>query len=84
MPKTNIKVEKLPQNTRKLNTIQSSLSNEKLKLNDIHHEKGALIWLSTLSLKYERYYLNQQEFWDLLKLRYAWPLSRLPIQCKGA
>ena len=27
------------------------------------------------------YCLNKQEFWDLVKLRYGWLLSRLPTQC---
>ena len=57
------------------------MSDEKLKLNDIHQEKGASIWLSTLPLRDEGYCLNKQEFWDLVKLRYGWPLSRLPTQC---
>ena len=48
MPKTNIKLEKLRQNTHKLNAIRCSLSDEKLKLNDILQEKGASIWISTL------------------------------------
>ena len=71
MLKTNIKLEKLWQNTQKLNVIQCSLSGEKLKLNDRHQEKGTSIWLSTLPLKDEGYCLNKQEFWDLVKLRYG-------------
>ena len=79
--KANIKLEKLRQNTQKLNVTRGSLSDEKLKLNDTHQEKGASIWMSTLPLKDEGYCLNKQEFWDLVKLRYGWPLSRLPTQC---
>ena len=81
MLKTNIKLEKLRQNAKKLNVIRCSLSDEKLKLNDIHQEKGASIWLSALPLRDEGYCLNKQEFWDLVKLRNGWPLSRLPTQC---
>ena len=51
MLKTNIKLEKLRQNTKQLNVIRSSLSDE--KLSDIHQEKGASIWLSTLPLRDE-------------------------------
>ena len=51
MLKTNIKLEKLQQNAKKINVIRCSLSDEKLKLNDIHQEKGAPIWLSTLPLR---------------------------------
>ena len=81
MLKTNIKLEKLRQNTKKLNVIGCSLSDEKLKLNDTHQGNGASIWLSMLPLRDEGYCLNKQEFWDLVKLRYGWPLSRLPTQC---
>ena len=62
MLKTNIKLEKLRQNTQKLNVIRCSLSDEKLKMNDIHQERGASIWLSNLPLKDEGYCLNKQEF----------------------
>ena len=57
------------------------MSDEKLKLNDIHPEKGTSIWLSRLPLKEKGYCLNKQEFWDLVKLRYVWPLSWLLMQC---
>ena len=57
------------------------MSDEKLKLNDMNQENGASIWLSTLPLKDNRYCLNKQQFWDLVKLRYGWPLLRLPTQC---
>ena len=73
------KVEKLQQNTQKLNAIRCFLSDEKLKSNDIHQEKYASIWLSTLPLKDKGFCLNKKEFWDLVKLRYSWSLSRLPI-----
>ena len=43
MLKTNIKLEKLRQNTRKLNVIRCSLSDEKLKLSDIHQERDASV-----------------------------------------
>ena len=81
MLKTNIKLEKLRQNTQKLNVKQCSSSDVKQKFNDIHQQKGASIWLSTLPLKDKRYCLNKQEFWDLVKLRCGWSLSRLPTQC---
>ena len=62
MLKTNIKLEKLRQNAKKLNVIRCSLSDEKPKLNDIHQEKGASIWLSTLPLRDKGCCLNKQEF----------------------
>ena len=42
--------------------IQWSLFDEKLKLKDIHQEKGASIWLLMLPLKEEAYCLTKQQF----------------------
>ena len=66
---------------KKLNVMRCFLSDQKLKLNGIHQDSGASIWLSTLPLKDKGYCLNKQEFWDLVKLRYGWPLSRLLTHC---
>ena len=81
MLNTNIKHEKLQQNTQKSNVIRCCLADGKLKLMDIHQEKGASKWLSTSPLKDEGYYFNKQEFWYLVKLRHSCSLSLLSTQC---
>ena len=40
-----------------------------------------LVWLSMLPLKDKGYCLNEQEFWDLMKLVYGFSLLWLPSQC---
>ena len=60
MLKTNIKLEKVWENTEKINVIRSSLLDEKLKLNNIHHEKSGSIRLLTLPLKDEGCCLKKQ------------------------
>ena len=35
----------------------------------------------TLPIKEEGYMLNKHEFWDLINIRYGWPLSRTPRTC---
>jgi len=45
-------------------------------------EVGASSWLTTLSLKNEGYCLNKQLFWDLIRLRYGWQLTRTPENCE--
>ena len=57
------------------------LPSNKIRLNKINQEKSASTWLSTLPLKEEGYSLSKQEFWDLVKIRYGWPLSRSPNMC---
>ena len=34
-----------------------------------------------LSIKYYGYELTKQEFWDTIKIKYNWPLDRIPSQC---
>ena len=54
---------------------------KKIHLNKINQEKGASTWLLTLRLKGEAYSSSKQKFWDLMKMRYDWQLSRLPNMC---
>ena len=75
--KYNVKKEKLQRNTKRL----QSLSINKTCLSKIKQKKGASTWLSTLPLKEEGYNLLKQEFWDLVKIRYEWPLLRLSNMC---
>eukprot|EP00111_Clytia_hemisphaerica_P014707 TCONS_00043349-protein len=50
-------------------------------LHETNSTKGASIWLSTLPLKEEGFQLDKGVFWDLIKIRYGKPLSRLPEIC---
>ena len=36
-----------------------------------------------MPIKEEGYILNKQLFWDLLRIRYGWMLTRLPNDCEG-
>ena len=78
--KNNFKKEKLQRNTERLRSLIIHLPTDKIRLNKINQGKGASTYLSTLPLK-ERYSLSKQEFWDLVKMRYERPLSRLPNMC---
>ena len=57
------------------------LPTNKIRLNKINQENGASTWLSTIPLKEEGQSLSKQEFWNVVKIRYRWPLSRLPNMC---
>lgn len=46
----------------------------------MHQEKDATIRLSKLPLKNKGCCLNKQDFWDLVKLKYGWSLSRQPTE----
>ena len=79
--KYNIKEEKLQRNTERLQSLIIELPTNKIRLNKINQEKGASTWLSTLPLKEEGCSLLKEEFWDLVKIRYGWLLSRLSNIC---
>ena len=57
------------------------MSQHQIRLNDINQEIGASSWISTLPLASERYIMNKQLFWDLIRIRYGWELKRLPEKC---
>ena len=45
------------------------------------YSQGASARLSTLQIEEEGYMLNKKEFWDVVSIRYGWPLSRTPRMC---
>ena len=45
------------------------------------NQKGVSNCLRNLPIKEHGYELTKQEFWDVIKIRYNWPLDRVPSQC---
>ncbi|XP_066921132.1 uncharacterized protein [Clytia hemisphaerica] len=45
------------------------------------NQKGVSNWLTVLPIKDEGYELSKQEFWDAIRIRYDWPLDRIPTHC---
>ena len=65
----------------KTSNIRSKLTTQQSRLNGINIEQRASTWLTTLPIEDKGYILNKQEFWDLVNIRYGWPLSRTPRTC---
>ena len=80
--KNRIHAARVEQNKQKLDVIRSHMNSEQLRTNDLNQETGASAWLTTLPLKQEGYALNKQLFWDLIRIRYGWQLSRIPEFCE--
>ena len=80
--KNDIKKMKKELNERILSEISKTLSTEDSRLLQLSMENGASTWLSTLPLAEEGYHLTKQNFWDLIRFRYGWQLSRLPGTCE--
>ena len=74
--------EKIDFQTNLLEQIRCSMNKEELRANDLAQLKGGSSWLTALPLKEEGYYLSKREFFDAIKLRYRWNLSRLPLNCE--
>ena len=60
-----------------LQKLQTTLSNKQKRLNELNREQGAYSWLTTIPLSEEGYELTKQIFWDLIRIRYRWPLCKL-------
>ena len=76
----NLKISsaRLKINNEKLQNIRSQMLDKQIRLNDLNQETGASTSLTTLPLKEEGYALTKQLFWDLIRIRYGWELSRIP------
>ena len=64
-----------------LEAIKEKVTDEKRKLIEINSEIGASLWLSTLPIKEEGFQMDKQSFWDLIKIRYGYQLTRLSNEC---
>ena len=80
--KNRIHAARVEQNKQKLDVIRSHMNSEQLRTNDLNQETVASAWLTTLPLKQEGYALTKQLFWDRIRIRYGWQLSRTPEFCE--
>ena len=62
--------------------VRSCLTEEQIRLNNLNQEHGSSSWLTTLPLSEEGHDLTKQLFWDLIRIRYGWTLTRLPAYCE--
>ena len=76
--KQKIKSQKRQKHQAKLENIRSYLTEEQIRLNNLNQEQGSSSWLATLPISEEEYDLTKQLFWDLIRIRYGWTLTRIP------
>ena len=84
---------KLQHHQEQLNELHLKFSDQQKRLNELNQEQGASSWLTTLpildegydlTILDEGYDLTKQLFWDLIRIRYGWILTRLPTNCECA
>ena len=80
--KNQIKNRKREKYKNTIINLKNELNKNQTRLMEINQENGASSWLTALPLKDEGYVLNKRNFWDLIKIRYGWQLSRLPENCE--
>ena len=59
-------------------SMHKDLEKQKLELLRESMQKS---WLHVIPLKEFNYTLSKQEFWDVIRLRYNWPIPNLPLRC---
>ena len=80
--KSKIKLTKMQHHNEELQKLRSAFSDEQKRLNELNREQGASSWLTTIPLSEEGYDLTKQLFWELIRIRYGWTLTRLPSNCE--
>ena len=80
--KSEIKLTKMQYHNAELQKLRSTSNDEQKRLNELNREQGASSWLTTIPLSEEGYDLTKQLFWDLIRIRYDWTLTRLPSNCE--
>ena len=80
--KNKIKANKAERYKAILDDIKNAMNDQSVRLNTINREISASTWLTTLPLKDEGYIINKQCFWDLIRIRYGWELTRLAENCE--
>ena len=79
--KTKIRVEKKKREEEKMIYVKGTLSPQKIRILEAITEKGASSWLTAMPIKEHGFYLNKQEFWDSICLRYGLQFPRMPMKC---
>ena len=67
---------------KELQKLPSPLSGEQKRLNELNREQGTSSGLTTIPHSEDSYDLTKQLFWDLIRIRYGWTLTRLPSNCE--
>ena len=80
--KRKMKNQKQKKHQAKLENIRSYLTEEQIRLNNLNQTHGSSSWLTALPLSEEGYDLTKQLFWDIIRIRYAWAITKLPAYCE--
>ena len=66
----------------KIKELKNELNANQLYLMKLNQEQNESSWLTSIPLKEEGYIVNEQCFFDLIRIRYGWQLDRLPSICE--
>ena len=80
--KNKIKANKTERYKTIIGDVKNTMNDQGIRLNKMNQETGASSWLTTLPLKDGGYTITKQCFWDLIRIRYGWELTRLAENCE--
>jgi hypothetical protein len=79
--KYSIKNTKRKSHEEKIEILKEKVDEKGKRSIELSMEIGASNWLHVLPLKEYNYNLNKQQFWDVISMRYSWPIPGLSSRC---
>ena len=79
--RSEIKAEREKRNQETLRQFLATLDEKKKRMVESLNQKGVSNLLTNLPIKELENELTKQKFWGAIKIRYNWPLDRVPYQC---
>ena len=79
--KNNLKTRKISNYKIKLEELRNFMNKKMKRCNNISNETGSSNWLSVIPMREFSYVLNEQQFWDSIRLRHDLPIPGLPVSC---
>ena len=76
-----IRNERRQRNDDELQSILANSDESTKRMMEAICQKGVSNWLTAIPIRDQWLELTKQEFWDAVKLRYNWPLERIPSFC---
>jgi len=73
--------ERKQRNQEKLRNFLETADDDLKRLMETLNYKGVSNWLTVTPMKDQGFELSKQEFWDAIRIRYNWPIDRMPSTC---
>ncbi|XP_066916388.1 uncharacterized protein [Clytia hemisphaerica] len=79
--KSRLHNERQQRNQVKLRAFLDESDDETKRMKETLNQKGVSNWLTVIPTNERGFELTKQELWDAIRIRYNWPLDRMPSIC---